>query len=141
MPSSARAVFIEPDAWDRTALWWFTAVAAGSAACASAEPYFETCAWRRLGAAERMSAPRTRDHRALTKKLRLVTLKRLDALYARRPVGHTEVASIDQPEAKASANMIWIPGGTFRMGSDKHYPEEAPFIASRSAASGLIARR
>jgi formylglycine-generating enzyme len=23
-------------------------------------------------------------------------------------------------------NMIWIPRGTFRMGSDKHYPEEAP---------------
>jgi sulfatase modifying factor 1 len=23
-------------------------------------------------------------------------------------------------------NMIWIPGGTFRMGSDLHYPEEAP---------------
>ena len=23
-------------------------------------------------------------------------------------------------------NMIWIPGGTFRMGSDHHYPEEAP---------------
>ncbi len=22
--------------------------------------------------------------------------------------------------------MIFIPGGTFRMGSDKHYPEEAP---------------
>jgi sulfatase modifying factor 1 len=22
--------------------------------------------------------------------------------------------------------MIWIPGGTFRMGSDQHYPEEAP---------------
>jgi formylglycine-generating enzyme required for sulfatase activity len=22
--------------------------------------------------------------------------------------------------------MIWIPGGAFRMGSDKHYPEEAP---------------
>jgi formylglycine-generating enzyme required for sulfatase activity len=28
--------------------------------------------------------------------------------------------------APASSNMIWIPGGTFRMGSDKHYPEEAP---------------
>src|SRR5262249_26499113 len=25
-----------------------------------------------------------------------------------------------------SADMIRIPGGTFRMGSDKHYPEEAP---------------
>lgn len=24
------------------------------------------------------------------------------------------------------ANMEWIPGGTFRMGSDRHYPEEAP---------------
>jgi formylglycine-generating enzyme required for sulfatase activity len=23
-------------------------------------------------------------------------------------------------------NMVWIPGGTFRMGSDAHYPEEAP---------------
>ena len=22
--------------------------------------------------------------------------------------------------------MVWIPGGTFRMGSDVHYPEEAP---------------
>ena len=24
------------------------------------------------------------------------------------------------------AGMVWIPGGTFRMGSDKHYAEEAP---------------
>jgi formylglycine-generating enzyme len=23
-------------------------------------------------------------------------------------------------------NMVWIPGGTFTMGSDRHYPEEAP---------------
>ena len=23
-------------------------------------------------------------------------------------------------------NMVWLPGGTFRMGSDRHYPEEAP---------------
>lgn len=25
-----------------------------------------------------------------------------------------------------SENMVWIPGGTFTMGSDNHYPEEAP---------------
>ena len=37
-----------------------------------------------------------------------------------------------QPDAIArdcssqTDGMIWIPGGTFRMGSDKHYPEEAP---------------
>jgi formylglycine-generating enzyme required for sulfatase activity len=28
--------------------------------------------------------------------------------------------------ADAFANMVRIPGGTFRMGSDQHYPEEAP---------------
>src|SRR6478735_5653883 len=26
----------------------------------------------------------------------------------------------------APKEMIWIPGGTFLMGSDHHYPEEAP---------------
>jgi sulfatase modifying factor 1 len=25
-----------------------------------------------------------------------------------------------------TTNMVWIPGGTFRMGSNDHYPEEAP---------------
>lgn len=41
----------------------------------------------------------------------------------------------DQPERLAEtptiaeaphSDMIWIPGGAFRMGSDRHYPEEAP---------------
>jgi sulfatase modifying factor 1 len=26
----------------------------------------------------------------------------------------------------STEDMVWIPGGTFRMGSDHHYPEEAP---------------
>ena len=30
------------------------------------------------------------------------------------------------PDKPGRANMLWIPGGTFLMGSDKHYPEEAP---------------
>jgi formylglycine-generating enzyme required for sulfatase activity len=29
-------------------------------------------------------------------------------------------------QAQAPAGMVLIPGGTFRMGSDRHYPEEAP---------------
>jgi formylglycine-generating enzyme len=28
--------------------------------------------------------------------------------------------------SSSHANMVWIPGGTFRMGSDQHYVEEAP---------------
>jgi formylglycine-generating enzyme len=32
----------------------------------------------------------------------------------------------DQPSGHSYADMIRIPGGTFRMGSDRHYPEEAP---------------
>ena len=41
----------------------------------------------------------------------------------------TDIAAMQAPPAPAASapqNMIWIPGGTFRMGSDKHYPEEAP---------------
>ena len=36
------------------------------------------------------------------------------------------VASVQSPEQSAPPNMVWIPGGRFRMGSDQHYPEEAP---------------
>ena len=32
---------------------------------------------------------------------------------------------VDRPSS-GHADMVWIPGGTFRMGSDKHYAEEAP---------------
>jgi formylglycine-generating enzyme len=30
------------------------------------------------------------------------------------------------PDSRPGSEMVWIPGGTFRMGSDDHYPEEAP---------------
>jgi len=30
------------------------------------------------------------------------------------------------PDSAGISDMVWIPGGTFRMGSDHHYPEEAP---------------
>src|SRR5271156_5876162 len=35
---------------------------------------------------------------------------------------------LDAPtrEEPSHPDMEWIPGGTFRMGSDRHYPEEAP---------------
>ena len=38
----------------------------------------------------------------------------------------SDVALVERPDPSAPPNMIWIPGGNFRMGSDKHYPEEAP---------------
>ena len=42
--------------------------------------------------------------------------------------------SVQSPEPVTAAppglaptkDMVWIPGGTFPMGSDEHYPEEAP---------------
>ena len=43
----------------------------------------------------------------------------LDTVALRRP--QSAVA-----ESIHHAGMIWLPGGTFRMGSDKHYAEEAP---------------
>jgi formylglycine-generating enzyme len=39
------------------------------------------------------------------------------------------------PGASQHRDMIWIPTGTFRMGSDKHYPEEAP--VHRVAVNGF----
>ena len=41
----------------------------------------------------------------------------------------------------AAADMIWIEGGVFRMGSDRHYPEEAPVHRVASMAFGSTGRR
>jgi sulfatase modifying factor 1 len=35
-------------------------------------------------------------------------------------------AFVKEDVRAGTADMIWIPGGTFRMGSNDHYPEEAP---------------
>jgi formylglycine-generating enzyme len=37
-----------------------------------------------------------------------------------------EVNQPDKPGSASYEDMLWIPGGTFRMGSDDHYPEEGP---------------
>jgi len=43
-------------------------------------------------------------------------------------MGDSIIVTSAQPEPGKPPfpNMVWIPGGTFLMGSDKHYPEEAP---------------
>jgi formylglycine-generating enzyme len=46
--------------------------------------------------------------------------------YSSSAVNDSGVALLERSEQSAPPNMIRIPSGTFRMGSDKHYPEEAP---------------
>jgi hypothetical protein len=36
------------------------------------------------------------------------------------------IAQPERPRVPAMLDMVWVPGGTFRMGSDEHYPEERP---------------
>jgi formylglycine-generating enzyme required for sulfatase activity len=53
------------------------------------------------------------------------------------------------PGPPPAADMVWVPGGTFRMGSDQHYPEEAPvhevavdgFWMDRDAVTNLEFKR
>ena len=43
------------------------------------------------------------------------------------PIQSKPLPAENFPEQKPPyQGMVWIPGGTFFMGSDKHYPEEAP---------------
>jgi formylglycine-generating enzyme required for sulfatase activity len=41
---------------------------------------------------------------------------------------NTESSNVERADGESGirSNMILVPGGTFRMGSDRHYPEEAP---------------
>jgi formylglycine-generating enzyme len=41
-------------------------------------------------------------------------------------MAEVDVAPIEQVRTPPFADMVWIPGGTFQMGSEKHYPEERP---------------
>jgi formylglycine-generating enzyme len=41
-------------------------------------------------------------------------------------VDASDPSPTDQGCGAPHPGMVWIPGGTFRMGSDDHYPEEAP---------------
>jgi sulfatase modifying factor 1 len=43
-----------------------------------------------------------------------------------RLMGIVAIGDAGLSTADAQAGMVYMPGGTFRMGSDKHYPDEAP---------------
>jgi sulfatase modifying factor 1 len=49
--------------------------------------------------------------------------------------GHGDVGTVEPPGPPPHGDMVWIPGGEFLMGSDRHYPEEGP--AHRVAVSGF----
>ena len=46
----------------------------------------------------------------------------LNVLSVSTPAGEAAPLDLQPP----FPDMVWVPGGTFRMGSDKHYPEERP---------------
>src|SRR3954468_4214091 len=54
-------------------------------------------------------------------------------MLAPSPAVHETNESPNSPSL--TADMVWVPSGTFRMGSDSHYPEEAP--AHRVAVDGF----
>ena len=41
-------------------------------------------------------------------------------------VSHSDIKLAARQSETGQTDIVWIPGGTFRMGSDHHYPEEAP---------------
>ena len=47
-------------------------------------------------------------------------------IWNRMPVSQKILLLNETPAAISAREPIWIEGGTFIMGSDKHYPEEAP---------------
>ena len=48
-----------------------------------------------------------------------------DAICSSR-TGRASGLAFEERDRPHPADMLFIPGGTFRMGSDRHYPEEAP---------------
>lgn len=48
---------------------------------------------------------------------------------------HDALAPFDRGRGAPRPAMVWIPGGSFTMGSERHYPEEAP--ARRVAVDGF----
>jgi len=42
------------------------------------------------------------------------------------PQSPLEIAPGPPPKVESRVDMVFVPGGAFRMGSDSHYPEEAP---------------
>ena len=59
-------------------------------------------------------------------QLALPRLAEAEFLRMRGAVVSGIVSSIERAERLVLPNMVFVPGGTFRMGSDSHYPEEAP---------------
>jgi formylglycine-generating enzyme len=47
---------------------------------------------------------------------------------------------LSSPDSQPGRETAWIPGGTFLMGSDHHYPEEAPAHQVTVGTSHLVIR-
>jgi formylglycine-generating enzyme len=93
----------------------------------------------RLAAATRVASQRSLPRRRQTSEdgsLQESAILRIDAIHV-IPRHHanqqgamssqSQVSKrVETPQADPLADMVFLPGGEFRMGSDGHYPEEAP---------------
>jgi formylglycine-generating enzyme required for sulfatase activity len=59
------------------------------------------------------------DHRQHAKRL-------VDRVRDSGLIDDRDMSTDASPLSRPDKGMVWIPGGTFLMGSDRHYPEEAP---------------
>src|SRR5215211_5466707 len=57
-------------------------------------------------------------HRGITSKL--------GRTVSTLPILSADIPATPAPSSPPFPDMLWVPGGTFRMGSEKHYPEERP---------------
>src|SRR3954451_11907758 len=67
-----------------------------------------------------------RQHRIAVGVVRPTGSRPMDGVERVAPTGDVQPRAAGSADTPPARDMVWIPGGTFRMGSDAHYAEERP---------------